>query len=146
MKRTRVAGLIEIENGYALMHRKNVKKREGTTAPYGEYFVFPGGGVEEDDISFEEAVKREVLEELGIEIEVIRELYYRKINEELDEYLYLCKFISGIFGTGKGPEFSNDSRYLDRGEYYAEIISKDLIKDINLYPKEFKEKIIKDFL
>ena len=27
MKRTRVAGLIEIDNGYELMHRMNVKEK-----------------------------------------------------------------------------------------------------------------------
>ncbi len=29
--RIRVAGLIEMENGYALMHRLNVKKKENTS-------------------------------------------------------------------------------------------------------------------
>jgi len=144
VKRTRVAGLIEIDNGYALMHRMNVKKKEGTDAPYGEYYVFPGGGVELSDKSYEDAVKREVLEEFGINVEVVRKLYYRKINEDIEEYLFLCKYLSGVFGTGKGPEFSHDPRYRDRGIYSPEIISKDKIKDIRLYPEEFKNKLLKD--
>lgn len=144
MKRIRVAGLIEMENGYALMHRMNVKPKENSTQPYGEYYVFPGGGIEGDE-SFEEGVKREVLEEFGIEVEVIRKLYYRPITEEKDEYLYLCKYVSGTLGTGTGPEFSGDPKYADRGLYIPTVVPKEEIKNIRLLPEEFKEKIIEDF-
>ena len=144
MKRTRVAGLIEIDNGYALMHRMNVKEKVGTDAPFGEYYVFPGGGVEPSDSSYEDAVKREVLEEFGINVEVIKKLYYRQINDDIDEYLFLCKYISGTFGSGKGPEFTDDPRYVDRGIYSPEIIPKEKIKDLRVYPEEFKEKLLKD--
>ena len=70
MKRIRVAGLIEMEGGYALMHRMNVKPSDNPNKPHGEYYVFPGGGLEEDDASLEAGVAREVLEEFGIEVEV----------------------------------------------------------------------------
>lgn len=144
MKRIRVAGLIEMENGYALMHRMNVKKKENSNAPYGEYYVFPGGGLEENE-TLEEGVRREVLEEFGIEVEVKQELYFRQIGEELDEHLFLCKYISGILGTGTGPEFSGDPKYADRGLYIPTIVSKEEIKNTRLLPEEFKEKMIKDF-
>ena len=49
MKRTRVAGLIEIDNGYALMHRMNVKEKVGKEWTYGEYYVFTVGGGEKSD-------------------------------------------------------------------------------------------------
>ena len=84
MKRIRVAALIEMNNGYALMHRLDVKKKENSNQPYGEYYVFPGGGVEPDDRSLEEAVKREVMEEFGIEIEVKEQIYFEEVNEKLD--------------------------------------------------------------
>lgn len=145
MRRVRVAGLVEMNNGYALMHRLNVKPKENSNQPFGEYYVFPGGGVEEDDKSFEDAVKREVLEEFGINVEVIKKLYFRKITEEKDEYLYLCKYISGTLGTGTGPEFSSDPKYKDRGEYIPTIIPKSEIKNIRLLPDEFKAKLIEDF-
>ena len=144
MKRIRVAGLVEMENGYALMHRMNVKKKENSNAPYGEYYVFPGGGLEENE-TFEEGVKREVLEEFGIEVEVKEKLYFRQIGEELDEYLFLCKYISGTLGTGTGPEFSGDPKYADRGLYIPTIVPKGEIKNIRLLPEEFKEKMLKDF-
>lgn len=144
MKRIRVAGLVEMENGYALMHRMNVKKKENSNAPYGEYYVFPGGGLEEGE-NLEEGVRREVLEEFGIEVEVKEKLYFRQIGEELDEYLFLCKYISGTLGTGTGPEFSGDPKYADRGLYIPTIVAKEEIRNIRLLPEEFKEKMLKDF-
>ena len=144
MKRIRVAGLVEMENGYALMHRMNVKKKENSNAPYGEYYVFPGGGLEENE-TLEEGVKREVLEEFGIEVEVKEKLYFRQIGDELDEYLFLCKYVSGTLGTGTGPEFSGDPKYADRGLYIPTIVPKEEIKNIRLLPEEFKEKMLKDF-
>lgn len=143
--RIRVAGLIEMENGYALMHRINVKKKENSTQPYGEYYVFPGGGVEEDDKTFEEGVKREVLEEFGIEVEVKDKLYSRTVRDEFEEHLYYCIYKSGELGTGTGPEFSGDPKYIDRGKYIPCIVPKDEIRNIRLLPEEFKEKLLKDF-
>lgn len=144
MKRIRVAGLVEMESGYALMHRMNVKKKENSTQPYGEYYVFPGGGLEENE-TLEEGVRREVLEEFGVEVEVKEKLYFRQIGEELDEYLFLCKYVTGELGTGDGPEFSGDPKYADRGLYIPTIVPKEEIKNIRLLPEEFKEKLIKDF-
>ncbi len=144
MKRIRVAGLIEMDNGYALMHRKNVKKSDDPSKPYGEYYVFPGGGLEESDKNLEAGVAREVLEEFGIIVDVKEKLYYREIENELDEYLFRCEYVSGTLGTGTGPEFSGDPKYADRGEYIPTIISKKDIKNIRLIPEEFKKNLIRD--
>lgn len=144
MKRIRVAGLIEMENGYALMHRMNVKPTPNLNQPYGDYYVFPGGGIEGKE-TLEEGVAREVLEEFGIVVEVKEKLYFRQIGDELDEYLFLCKYISGVLGTGTGPEFSGDPKYADRGQYIPTIVPKMEIRNIRLLPKEFKENLIKDF-
>ncbi len=146
MKRIRVAALIEMNNGYALMHRLDVKKKENSNQPYGEYYVFPGGGVEPDDRSLEEAVKREVMEEFGIEIEVKEQIYFEEVNEKLDEYIFKCIYKSGEFGTGTGPEFSGDPKYVDRGKYIPTIVSKEDIKNIRLIPEKFREKLIKDII
>ena len=55
MKRTRVAGIILMNHGIALMHRKDVKKR----SDYQEYYTFPGGGLEEGETP-EEGTIREI--------------------------------------------------------------------------------------
>lgn len=145
MKRIRVAGIVEMDDGFALMYRINVKPTPNTNKPYGEYYVFPGGGVETKDKNFEEAVKREILEEFGIEVEVKNQVYYKKIDNETEEYVYYCVYKSGIFGTGTGPEFSGDPKYKDRGEYIPTIVKKDNIKNIRLIPENFKEEFIEKF-
>lgn len=143
--RIRVAGLVEMNGGYALMHRKNVKKTENPNQPYGEYYVFPGGGLEEDDESMAYGAKREILEEFGIVVEVNEEICNRKIENEFEEHLFLCKYVSGKFASGTGPEFSGDPKYKDRGEYLPEIISKEDFKKLRVLPIEFKEKVIEKF-
>ena len=109
--RVRCAGCVLMDGGIALMHRRNVKKQEGTTKPYGEYWVFPGGGLEETDSSKEEGAAREVKEEFGIDIKVEDILIERHIDD-LDEYLFKCSYVGGTFGTGTGPEFSGDPKYV----------------------------------
>ena len=65
-----------------------------------------------------------------------------KFNQK--EIFYLCEYISGKFGTGQGPEFSNDPKYKDSGKYIPELVEKENIKNINLLPLEIKKKIITD--
>lgn len=144
MRRIRGAGLIKIGEGYAFIHRLNVKPSKNPNKPFGEYYVFPGGGLEGSE-TIEECVEREINEELGIKLKAQKKLYER-ITEDgnMQEYLYLCNYISGEFGTGTGPEFSNDPKYIDRGDYIPTIIKLKDIKNINLLPKEFKDKLILD--
>ena len=137
--RTRLAGIIPINGGYALMHRKDVKNR-----PLSEYYVFPGGGREGDE-SYEEGTIREVKEEFGIDVEIVEKLY-EEISEERNQksIYYLCKYLGGTFGTGTGPEFNNDPKYIDSGKYIPEIITKEKLEEIPLMPPSIKEKFIKD--
>ena len=140
MKRTRVAGIIPMENGFALMHRTEVKKRKD----YQNYYTFPGGGLEEGETE-EEGTIREIKEELGIKVKVTKKLYEMNSEKfEQREIFYLCEYIDGKFGTGDGPEFSGDPNYKDSGNYIPEIVQKEKIKDILLLPLEIKEKLLKD--
>ena len=140
MERIRVAGVIPMKDGIALMHRKDVIKRKD----FQEYYTFPGGGLEEGETP-EEGTIREIKEELGIEVRIIKKMYEMK-SERFNqlEIFYLCEYTSGKFGTGNGPEFSNDPKYIDSGKYIPEIIKKENIKDILLLPNEIKEKLIND--
>ena len=144
LKRIRCAGLVKIDGKIALMHRTNVQKTEGDPSkPYGEYYVFPGGGLEGEESMFE-ATERELFEEFGIKVKAKKELYYKEINETQDEYLFLCEYISGKFGTGAGPEFSGDPKYAHRGNFIPTLVEVDKVEGIRLLPKEFKEQLIQD--
>ena len=140
MQRIRVAGIVPMKNGFALMHRVGVLKRKD----YQEYYTFPGGGLEEGE-TLGEGVIREIKEEFGINVKVIKKLYEMK-SEKFDqkEIFYLCKYVDGEFGTGNGPEFNNDPKYIDSGKYLPEIIKKEDIKDILLLPSEIKDVFVKD--
>lgn len=140
MERIRVAGIIFIDGKIALMHRKDVLKRPEMP----EYYTLPGGGLEEGE-TIEEGTKREIKEEFGIDVELVKKLYEitsEKFNQK--EIFYLCKYVSGTFGTGEGPEFSGDPKYIESGKYLPELIDIENIEKINLMPPEIKNRIIED--
>lgn len=140
MERTRVAGIIPIEDGFAFMHRVGVVKRKDIQ----EYYTFPGGGLEEGETP-EEGCIREIKEEFGIDVNVVKKLYEMKSEKfNQKEVFYLCEYISGEFGTGQGPEFSNNPKYADSGKYLPEIIRREDIENLLLLPTEVKEKFIED--
>ena len=138
--RTRVAGIIPMNDGFVFMHRKNVKRNKD----YQEYYTFPGGGLEEGE-TLEEGVIREVKEEFGIYVKVIKKLYELE-NDKLGmkEYFFLCEYVDGEFGTGEGEEFSNNPEYKDSGEYIPEIVKIEQISELLILPLEIKEKFLED--
>lgn len=139
--RTRVAGIIPMNDGFVLMHRKNVIRNK----EYQEYYTFPGGGLEEGE-TLEEGVIREVKEEFGINVKVTKKLYeLENVKLNMKEYFFLCEYVDGKFGTGEGEEFSNNPEYKDSGEYIPEIVKKEDISKIVLLPLEIKEKFLEDF-
>ena len=81
MQRIRLAGIIPMENGFALMHRKDVIKNPDRQ----EYYVFPGGGREGNE-TYEEGTLREIKEEFGIDVKIVKKLY-----EEYSEKFNLHK-------------------------------------------------------
>ena len=111
------------------------------------YWVIPGGGVERGE-SRKQAVKRECLEELGINVQVER-LFLRRIGDKpgmegQHEFFYRCSMVSGKVGTGQGPEFQPGTQY--NGEYEISWVDLKKLPDINLKPQEVKNRIIKEYL
>lgn len=140
VERTRVAGIVPMEGGFAFMHRKDVIKRKD----YQEYYTFPGGGLEEGETP-EEGTIREIKEEFGIDVEILKGLYELENGEQnKKEYFFLCKYIGGEFGTGTGPEFSGNPKYAHRGKYIPEIVSREDVEKITLLPFEIRDKFIED--
>ena len=133
------AGGILIENGKVLLiHR--IKNVDGIVK---EYYVVPGGGIEEGE-NIEEATKRELKEEIGINVEFIQDEPLFTLEQENGiQYFSLINKISGIIGTGDGPEFTDPGR-ANRGVYSAEMISiKDIIEGkINIVPELIKDEFV----
>ena len=106
-----------------------------------EYWVTPGGGVEEGE-SFEEAVVRELKEEVGIDVHVDKlMLDIRKNVDGIDseQKFFLCTYAGGEIGSGTGNEVkrSHDTNL-------HEVVLVDLVeaKTINIVPEEVKQLIV----
>lgn len=106
------------------------------------YWVIPGGGVETGE-SNKEALTRECREELGINVQ-IKELIFDMISKKPEtfgqkEYFYLTNIISGVIGSGRGPEFQNNSGY--SGQYDIEWVKITDLPNIDLKPEIIKDII-----
>ncbi len=136
----RVAGIVPMNGGFVLMHRKNVIRNKD----YQEYYTFPGGHLEEGE-TLEEGVIREIKEEFGINVKVEKKLYELENSRvNMKEYFFLCEYVNGEFGTGDGEEFSNNPEYKDSGEYIPEIVKRENISNLIVLPLEIKEKFVQD--
>ena len=129
----RVRAIIFLEG--KLVTLKRVKSNE-------TYWVFPGGGVEEGE-SLEEALKREIMEEVSLEIEVqdlVFEYHFKTDHQDDDEYFYNCRITGGKLGEGNGPEYQPDSHY--QGTHEIVLLSLNEIKNLDLRPMEMKKKFL----
>jgi ADP-ribose pyrophosphatase YjhB (NUDIX family) len=64
------SGPVIIEGGKVLLNRE----KKPTPNDGEEFFMFPGGKVDSVDESLEDVCKREIMEEMGLEIEILRPL------------------------------------------------------------------------
>ena len=98
-----------------------------------EYYVIPGGGVEAGE-SLEETVKRELFEELSLNVEVKKFLGKKLSEDKSSESNYFeCKIISG------SPKLSGPELLKNCKENYYEPVWLDISKldSFDLYGKEF---------
>lgn len=133
-KRIRASAIVFFDSKLITVYREKM-----VNGVLKKYYVIPGGGVEENE-AIEEATKREILEEVGIDIELTDKYFYLE-KEDAEEYFYIANYVSGIIGTGTGPEFTD--RDIEKyGTYEIKLVEKDEIKNINLLPPEAKEYIL----
>ena len=134
---TSVRGIVNYNDKIVLIHRIKTKD-DGTVR---DYYVTPGGKIEENE-SHEEALRREIKEELGIEIEIkdlCLELDDRDYNDSF-QYFYNCNYKSGELGTGDGPEFTDKENY--KGVFEIVLVDKKEISKLNLVPEKIKEILV----
>lgn len=87
------SGPVIIEDGKVLLNRE--QKKDGITP-----WMFPGGEVEEFDKSLEDACRREVMEEMGIEIEIIKPLQPIMLNQN-ERVIILIHYLAKRIGEVK---------------------------------------------
>lgn len=133
-KRIRAVAIIVNDGKVLLMHRINKGK---------EYYVFPGGGVEERE-SVEQAVMREVQEETSLNV-TIEKLLYHHIYEDIDneQFFYLCRYISGKPNLGNANELQEMTNGGNNFYQPLWIEVTDLHK-LLLYPLEIRDWFVED--
>lgn len=116
--RVRVAAIIE-KNGSILL----AKHKKGDE----EYWLLPGGGVEPTE-SLTEALKREITEEVSLDVEVGELVFVNdSISPTRDRHIvqivFKCKVIGGVFKVNP-----------DHRLYDAEYIEVDKIQKLKMRP------------
>ena len=105
--------------------------------PDEEYYVFPGGGVEEGE-SFEEAMIREIKEELNLTAAIDRELFRLNDAERGENRFFLIRDFQGELKLG-GPEAERAS---ERNQFIPEWMEARRIAEAgNVYPEEAAKKL-----
>ncbi len=134
-KPIRSAAIVLKDNQILLMHRINNGK---------EYYVFPGGGVEEGE-TFEETAIRETQEEMSVKVETRKLLYhicYVAENKESEQYFYLAKYVAGNPQLSPGNELTD--MQAGKSVYEPMWVDLDKIISLNVYPTEVRGWILED--
>lgn len=123
--------IIEGEYVYAMFRRR--KKEDGT---YKEYYVLPGGGINENE-TLEENVVREMKEEFSVDVKVEKYLG-RDESEDSIAHFFSCSIVNGVPVLG-GEELERCSE----SNYYE--IRKIPIKDLDKIDILAKDMILKAY-
>ena len=133
MKRIRAVAILIKGNEICLMYRK--KKNE--------YFVFPGGGVEEGETK-EQATLRELKEETTIEAKINKLLYHQICDDNTEQYFYLCEYVKGELKLGENS--IEKERMLKGNNFYNPLLVKiEELRNMLVYPIEIRDLLLKDF-
>lgn len=131
--RDRAVAII-ITDGYALVVRRN-------HPVYGEFFVFPGGGIEagEDPTV---AVRRELREETGVDGAVRQELMFGKTPQGFTQHFYLVTSPKVPVSLPPDAEENDPERRERLGTYEPMWIALEQIAGITLQPEVIKKKLL----
>jgi len=133
MVNKRVSALIIDSEKVLLLHR---------IKPNKDYFVLPGGSVEENEDNIS-ALKREIKEETNLEIEVDKLLW--QVNSEFDERTQYIYLVLKYFGSLKLGSPEKERQSVDN-KYVLEWHNINDLKTVKFFPSEIKPDILKIFL
>lgn len=77
------------------------------------YWTAPGGTVEPDDASLEDALRRELAEELGASADRFSRVFlFSAVNNAMltVQYVYVCRLVTMDLSARHGPEFNDPGR------------------------------------
>lgn len=126
LNKDRASGVIIKNNKVLLIHRIRDNK---------EYWVIPGGGIEKGE-SIEQALNREIREELEIRIKE-KEFILKLKNAGRIEYYFFITNYEGVPKIG-GPELK---RMNENNQYILEEREVTKISEINLLPNGLANKL-----
>lgn len=101
-----------------------------------EYYVFPGGGIEDGETAEQTAI-REAEEELGLEVSIDRLIQIEEWHGT--HHFYLVKSLGGVFGTGTGAEFYKHAE--EKGLYEPVWVGLEELHQIDLRPSSILHKL-----
>ena len=132
-KGTRVSGIIfsSQKDQVALMERH----REGR-----HYFAFPGGGVEDLDKTVVDTLKREMKEELGIEIQGERRMYEIHIGGHSKQIFFICETKNETLRL-TGEELEKNST---TDQYKPVWVKIGELSQLVLFPIEIRDWLVED--
>lgn len=102
----------------------------------GVYYLLPGGGLELNE-TIEECAKREVKEEIGLDVDIKSLAYYEDVVSEDDHTLHII-FKCNI----NGGKIEN----LDPDKKVKEIVfmNEKELKEVKFFPQKLKERLFND--
>ena len=133
------AGIVLIQDGKVALIERH---RAGI-----DYYVFPGGGVDEGE-SPEQAAIREAMEELGIKVAIKQKVAEIQLGHKSRQIYFLVEHVAGEFGTGAGEEYTDaDPDDPDEGIYIPIWMPiQQLPQHQNIHPELVKNLVLKSVM
>ncbi|MFH1823123.1 MAG: NUDIX domain-containing protein [archaeon] len=120
-----------------MFHKNKLVVTKHDVKGYGVYYLLPGGGIEHAE-SPEEAIKREALEECGLEVNPGRLLWIKSGYTDEEDYLdliYLVEIKGGNF------EIHEKEKMVKKIEFIGD---EEELSKIKFFPKQIADKIFKE--
>lgn len=126
-KRVSARGIIIYDDAVYLMFRRR-KKDDGS---FKEYYVVPGGGIDEGERE-EDTIKREMLEELSVEVKILGKVGYDEGDSSIANF-YALEIVNGEVVLG-GEELEKNC---EDNYYEIRLVKIDDLDSIDVTGKEF---------